>query len=61
MDADGIATALFVTGAQEGIRWVEQQPNVETMILTREESGEIIEQFSSGFKTATRYTPALNP
>ena len=61
MDADGIATALFVMGDQQGLRWVEQRPEVEAMILLRGEKGEIIEKFSSGFKAATRYTPSLNP
>ncbi|MEE9368811.1 MAG: FAD:protein FMN transferase [Pontiella sp.] len=61
MDADGIATALFVMGDQQGLLWVEQKPGVEAMILIRGKKGEIIEKFSSGFKAATRYTPALNP
>ena len=61
MDADGLATALFVMGAEHGLPWVEQQPNVEAMILTRGEDDEIIEQFSSGFKATSRYTSSLNP
>jgi thiamine biosynthesis lipoprotein len=55
MDADGMATALFVMGADEGLNWVETQPNVEAMFLTRGVDGEIFEKFSSGFQTATSY------
>jgi thiamine biosynthesis lipoprotein len=61
MDADGIATALFVMGSESGILWVEKQPDIEALILVREEDGEIIEKFSSGFKASTRYTSSLNP
>ncbi len=56
--ADGLATALFVMGADEGIALVETLPGIETMLLLRGENGEISERFSSGFKTVTRYTGA---
>lgn len=59
MDADGMATALFVMGADEGIAWVETMENVETMILVRGENGEIAERFSSGFVEATGYSHGL--
>ena len=55
MDADGMATALFVMGAEEGLVWVEERPDVEAMFLVRGDEGEISEKFSSGFITATRY------
>lgn len=55
MIADGMATALFVMGADEGLAWVERQPNVEAMFLVRDSAGEITEQFSSGFVVATGY------
>jgi thiamine biosynthesis lipoprotein len=55
MDADGIATALFVMGAEEGLRWVEKQPGVESMFLLRGGDGKILEKFSSGFVAATGY------
>lgn len=61
MDADGIATALFVMGAPRGLSWVEQMPGVEAMFLLRGDDDEIIEKFSSGFKAATRYTSSINP
>jgi len=55
MDADGMATALFVMGADEGLAWVEDRPKVETMFLVRGADGEIFEEFSSGFVAATSY------
>ena len=57
MHADGIATALFVMGADEGLAWVEQQPEVEALFLVRGADGEISEKFSSGFVAATGYAP----
>ncbi|MEN8254128.1 MAG: FAD:protein FMN transferase [Verrucomicrobiota bacterium] len=57
MDADGMATALFVMGADEGLAWVEERPKVEAMFLVRGADGEIFEKFSSGFTAATGYAP----
>lgn len=59
MEADGIATALFVMGPEEGLPWVEQRNDVEAFFMKRASDGEIIELFSSGFKEATGYTSAL--
>lgn len=59
IEADGIATALFVMGAEEGLLWVEQRDHVEAFFMIRTDDGEIIEKFSSGFKEATGYTSAL--
>ena len=55
MDADGMATALFVMGADEGLAWVEERPKVEAMFLVRGADREIFEKFSSGFTAATGY------
>ncbi len=55
MEADGIATALFVMGADEGLAWVEQRTEVEALFLVRGADGEISEKFSSGFVAATGY------
>ncbi len=55
--ADGMATGLFVMGPEKGLAWVEQTPNVEALFLLRDEKGEIIEKFSSGFFAATGYIP----
>jgi thiamine biosynthesis lipoprotein len=57
MDADGIATALFVMGPEEGLAWVEQKNGVEALFLMRGTDGEIIEEFSSGFIESTGYIP----
>jgi len=54
-DADAMATSLFVMGAEEGIKWIEQRPDAEAMFLLRVGNGEIIERFSSGFAEATGY------
>ncbi|MDF7799208.1 FAD:protein FMN transferase [Pontiellaceae bacterium B1224] len=59
MEADGIATALFVMGPDEGLPWVEQRDDVEAFFMIRTEAGEIFEIFSSGFKKATGYTSDL--
>ena len=61
MDADGIATALFVMGADEGLDWVEQRPEVEALFLVRGTDGEISEKFSSGFEAATSYISTQAP
>jgi len=55
MDADGMATALFVMGADEGLAWVEEHPDVEALFLLRDADGEIFKKFSSGFMAATSY------
>ncbi len=57
MDADGMATALFVMGAEEGLAWVEGRPEVEAMFLVRGDGGEIFEKFSSGFVVVASYIP----
>ena len=59
MLADGTATALFVMGPKAGLAWVEQTKQVEALFLIRTDAGEIIEEFSSGFKETTGYTSDL--
>ena len=59
MDADAIATALFVMGPVAGLVWTENQPDVEAMFLLRSDEGKIIEEFSSGFIEATGYTSVV--
>jgi thiamine biosynthesis lipoprotein len=59
MDADGIATALFVMGHEQGLRWVEEQSGVEALFLIRTGDGEIIQKISSGFVMATGYIETL--
>jgi len=55
MEADGMATALFVMGSDEGLAWVEDRPEVEAMFLVRGADDEIFEKFSSGFLAASSY------
>jgi thiamine biosynthesis lipoprotein len=59
IDADAMATALFVMGADEGIEWIEKRPDAEAMFLLRAGNGEIIERFSYGFAEATGYISAI--
>ena len=58
-DADAMATALFVMGSDEGIKWVEQIPDVDCLFLIRTDNGTIIEKFSSGFRNTTGYIPTI--
>lgn len=60
MEADGIATALFVMGAKDGLAWVEHRTGVEALFLTRAGNEEFTELFSSGFKEATRYDSRID-
>lgn len=59
MEADAAATALFVMGVEEGLRWVEHAEQLEALFLVRAADGEITEKFSSGFKELTGYTSSL--
>ncbi|WP_458774832.1 FAD:protein FMN transferase [Desulforhopalus sp. 52FAK] len=47
--ADGLATALMVMGPDAGIKLVEQMPNVEGLIIVRNQDGEYEEYPSSRF------------
>jgi thiamine biosynthesis lipoprotein len=55
MLADGIATALFVMGPEEGLEWVARMPGTEALFLIRTPDNRIEEKFSIGFKRATAY------
>lgn len=46
MDADALSTAVFIMGADKGLKWVESMNGVEAMIV--EEGGAT--RFSSGFQ-----------
>lgn len=56
MDADAIATALIVMGLEEGLRWVEAQPDAEAVFFTRRSNGRFEPAYSPGFKDRTRLT-----
>lgn len=47
--ADAWATAAFVLGAEAGIDALERQPDVEGVIVTIDESGELVLHETSGF------------
>lgn len=51
MDADALATAIFVLGAEKGMKLIESLAGVEGMILT--EAGP--PQFSEGFRSGTHF------
>ena len=53
MDADALATALMVMGAEDGINLIEKLVGVEAMIVKRSEDMELEKMYSSGFKKAT--------
>jgi len=47
--ADGLATAISVLGAREGVRLIDSLPEVECMIMEREPGGEMRVHMSAGF------------
>ncbi len=55
MDADAMATALFVMGPEEGLTLVEELADLEAMFIVRTKEGELSDIFSSGFRAATDY------
>ncbi len=50
MDADAVATALFVTGAESGIQWLKKHPGFEAFFILHQPDG-------SGF--SVRATPGF--
>jgi thiamine biosynthesis lipoprotein len=60
LEADGLATALFVMGAGEGPRWVEDRPGAAALFIVREEDGSFREIASSTFAAMTGYEPQKN-
>lgn len=49
MLADGIATAVFVMGEEEGLDWIESMAGVEALIIVAEHDGSFRQVLSSGF------------
>jgi len=49
--ADGLATAIMVMGAEEGIRLVNRMDNVECFIVAEKSNGRLFDFYSSGFAT----------
>jgi thiamine biosynthesis lipoprotein len=48
--ADGLATAITVTGPEKGIEIVEKLPGVECLVIIKNRDGRLSEYFSKGFK-----------
>jgi thiamine biosynthesis lipoprotein len=49
MDADAVATALFVMGSEKGIPWVEDRPGFEALFILHAEDGAFRSVATGGF------------
>jgi thiamine biosynthesis lipoprotein len=49
MEADAVATALMVLGAEDGLAWVEDRPWLEALLLLRTAEGSVERRASSGW------------
>ncbi len=49
LEADGLATCVMVLGAEEGLQWLENYPEVEGLLITRQLDGSFQEYMTSGF------------
>ena len=58
MKADGLATAAFVMGPEDGKRFIEQAEGAEALFLVREPAGTFSQITTSGFMEKTGYDPA---
>ena len=55
MTADGLATALFVMGPDEGLKWLEQWPDTAALFIIRNPDGSYKEVASPGFEQLTGF------
>ncbi len=53
--ADALATALFVMGVEQGLAFIEKQPDTEALFIVRQEDGNYAERSSSGFLERSCY------
>lgn len=53
--ADGLATTLFVMGAEEGMEWLKGQPGAEALFIVRHPDGTFAQLASPGFEKLTGY------
>lgn len=60
LTADGLATALFVLGAEEGLKVLASYPAAEALFVGRKPDGGYETIMSPGFGAATAYEPAGN-
>lgn len=49
MTADGLATAAFVLGEQDGFAFIESRPNAEALFIVRSSNGEFEIRMTDGF------------
>ncbi len=63
VSSDAIATALMVMGLEEGLSWIETEPEIEAIFFERKPDGTMEAFFSSGFRSVTAYEilPRLIP
>ncbi len=47
--ADGLSTAVMVLGPQKGLELINRLDNVESLIVTRQQDGALIDHYSKGF------------
>lgn len=50
MIADAVATSVMVLGPEDGLRWLEEYPETEGLLILREDDGSFKELMSSGFR-----------
>ncbi len=55
LEADGIATAVFVMGLENGLHWIDEHPEVEALFIYRREDGTFGHRFSRGFRDITSF------
>lgn len=61
MTADALATALFVMGTEEGVRFVESWTNAAALFIVREPDGSFRFIASARFKDLTGWQASENP
>lgn len=49
MTADALATAAFVLGEEDGVRFIETWPDVEAVFIVRTQTGEFYHRMTTGF------------
>lgn len=53
--ADGLATAIFSMGIDKGLEFIESIPIAEVMIIAKDNNKNLIDYFSTNFKSKTKY------
>ncbi|MEA3287277.1 MAG: FAD:protein FMN transferase [Candidatus Marinimicrobia bacterium] len=48
--ADGLSTSVMVMGSEAGLSWLEDFPDAEGLLITREKDGSFKEYMTSGFE-----------